>query len=139
MAMQSWPIPSNLKALRAFLGLTGYYRKFIKNYGSISKPLSDLLKKNTFKWTAEATIAFEKLKQAMSSAPVLALPDFTKPFTLETDASDHGMSVVLLQEKRPIAYLSKALGVKNAQLSTYEKEYLALLTAIQKWRHYLSM
>jgi RNase H-like domain found in reverse transcriptase len=73
----------------------------------------------------------------MSSALVPALPDFTKPFTLETDASVHGMSVVLLQEKRPIAYLSKALGVKNAQLSTYEKEYLALLIAIQKWRHYL--
>jgi RNase H-like domain found in reverse transcriptase len=73
----------------------------------------------------------------MSSAPVLALLDFTKPFTLETDASDHGMSVVLLQEKRPIAYLNKVLGVKNTQLSTYEKEYLTLFTTIQKWRHYL--
>jgi RNase H-like domain found in reverse transcriptase len=73
----------------------------------------------------------------MCSAPILALPNFSKPFTLETDAFDTGIGAVLLQDKKPIAYLSKSLGINNAHLSTYEKEYLALLTAVQKWRHYL--
>lgn len=73
----------------------------------------------------------------MCSAPVLAMPDFSLPFILETDASDKGLGAVLMQGKRPIAYLSKALGIKNQGLSTYEKEFMALLTAVQKWRHYL--
>jgi RNase H-like domain found in reverse transcriptase len=73
----------------------------------------------------------------MCTAPVLALPDFSKPFILETDVCSTGIGAVLMQEGRPIAYLSKALGMKNQLLSTYEKEYLALLTAVQKWRHYL--
>jgi Reverse transcriptase (RNA-dependent DNA polymerase)/RNase H-like domain found in reverse transcriptase/Retroviral aspartyl protease len=136
-AMQNWPLPKTLKELRSFLGLTGYYRKFIKNYGIISKPLTNLLKKNAFHWSDEATTAFETLKVAMTRAPVLAILNFTQPFILETDASDKGLGAVLMQGHRPIAYLSKALGVKNQQLSTYEKEFLALLTAVQKWRHYL--
>jgi RNase H-like domain found in reverse transcriptase/Reverse transcriptase (RNA-dependent DNA polymerase)/Integrase zinc binding domain/Retroviral aspartyl protease/Ty3 transposon capsid-like protein/Integrase core domain/Chromo (CHRromatin Organisation MOdifier) domain len=135
--MAEWPIPKTLKELRGFLGLTDYYRKFIKDYGLISKPLTNLLKKNAFHWGDEATTAFQKLKASMCTAPVLALPDFTKPFILETDACDKGIGAVLMQEKKPIAYLSKALEVKSQQLSTYEKEFIALLTAVQKWRHYL--
>jgi RNase H-like domain found in reverse transcriptase len=73
----------------------------------------------------------------MCSALVLALPNFNVPFIIETNASDLGMGAVLMQGRRPIAFLSKALGVKNKLLSTYEKELLALLTAVQKWRHYL--
>jgi RNase H-like domain found in reverse transcriptase len=111
--------------------------KFIKNYGVISKPLTDLLKKNGFHWGPEASTAFQTLKRAMCTTPVLALPDFTQPFTLKTDASDKGMGAVLMQKGRPIAFLSKALGMKNQHLLTYEKELLALLTAVTKWRHYL--
>jgi RNase H-like domain found in reverse transcriptase len=136
-AMTNWPLSTTLRALGGFLGLTGYYRKFIKDYELISRPLTNLLKKNAFKWCPEATIAFNNLKQAMCSAPVLALPDFSKPFVLETDASDLGIGAVLMQGKRPIAFLSKSLGIKNQHLSTYEKEFIALLTTVKRWRHYL--
>ncbi|KAJ3687163.1 hypothetical protein LUZ61_016327 [Rhynchospora tenuis] len=136
-SMLSWPTPKNVKQLRGFLGLTGYYRKFVKNYGLISKPLTDLTRKNAFAWNSQAQAAFEQLKLAMTSTPVLTLPDYSKPFQVETDASAMGIGAVLMQENRPIAYLSKSLGSKNQGLSTYEKELLALLTAVKKWKHYL--
>ncbi|XP_026439743.1 uncharacterized protein LOC113338565 [Papaver somniferum] len=133
----SWPTPSILKELRGFLGLTGYDKKFVRNYGAISKPLTDLLKKNSFNWTSAATSAFEQLKQAMSTTPILVLPDFTKPFVVESDASDSCIGAVLLQDGKPIAYFSKPLGPGARALSTYEKEFLAIVLAVQIWRHYL--
>ncbi|XP_038998743.1 uncharacterized protein LOC120124050 [Hibiscus syriacus] len=136
-AMQQWPLPKNLKALRGFLGLTGYYRKFIKGYGELSKPLTNMLKKEGFHWSPEAKLSFENLKRVMCEAPVLALPNFEQKFFLETDASSRGIGAVLSQAGRPIAYLSKALGPKHADLSIYEKEYLAILMAVSHWRHYL--
>ncbi|WVZ71633.1 hypothetical protein U9M48_020200 [Paspalum notatum var. saurae] len=137
-AIANWSVPTDLKQLRGFLGLSGYYRKFIRHYGIISRPLYDLLKKNTiFQWTPQLQQCFDNLKQALTSAPVLALPDFTQSFTVETDASATGIGAVLLQHGHPIAYLSKALGPKAQALSTYEKECLALLLAISKWKSYL--
>lgn len=136
-AMLEWPKPANIKALRGFLGLTGYYRKFIQHYGSIARLLTQLLKKDSFKWTDEADQAFLQLKHAMTQAPVLALLDFSKTFIIECDASGMGLGAVLMQDRRPIAYLCQALHVRNLILSTYEKEMLALVMAIQKWRPYL--
>lgn len=135
--MVDWPKPKNLKGLRGFLGLTGYYRKFIQGYGQISKPLTDMLKKGGFIWTKQSEDAYERLKTAMVSSPVLALPDFSRPFIVETDASSTGLGAVLMQEGRPIAYLSEALSPKNQVLSIYEREFMAVLMAIQKWKHYL--
>lgn len=86
-AVKEWPTPSSIKQLRGFLGLTGYYKRFIKGYGNVAGPLTDLLKKEAFKWSEEAEHAFQKLKQAITSTPVLALPNFAEPFTLETNAS----------------------------------------------------
>ncbi|GMI80672.1 hypothetical protein HRI_001736500 [Hibiscus trionum] len=109
-----------------------FLRKFIRHYGSISKPLTQLLKKDSFVWSSEAESAFQELKQAMCKAPVLALSNFSKTFYLETDASSRGVGVVLSQEGRPVAFLSKALGPKHIDLSIYEREYIAILLAVTK-------
>ena len=108
-AVLEWPTPLNIKQLRGFLGLTGYYRRFIKGYAKLAAPLTDLLKKEAFKWTSEAETTFVQLQKVMTSAPVLALPNFQLPFILETNASDTGIGAVLHQNGHPIAFFSKKL------------------------------
>jgi hypothetical protein len=118
--------------------LAGYYRRFVKNFGIIAKPLTELLKKGqVFAWTFATEQSFQALKSALVSAPVLALPDFNKTFVVETDASNKGIGAVLQQEGHPIAYVSRASGLKSQGLSTYEKESLAILMAVDHWRTYL--
>ena len=129
--MLKWPVPRNLKELRGFLGLTGYYRRFIKGYGVLAKPLIDLLKKGSYIWSEKTQPAFEALKQAMVSAPVLALPDFNTLFVVESDVCHKGIGVVLSQKGRSIAYFSKGIGPKYQMLSVYDKEMLAILAAVK--------
>jgi hypothetical protein len=118
--------------------LARYYRKYVKYFGIISRPLTNLLKKNTmFIWTPEHETAFTTLKQALVTAPVLALSNFSKPFVIETDASEVGVGDVLMQEGHHLVFLSKALGPKSRGLSTYEKECMAILLAVHQWRSYL--
>jgi hypothetical protein len=119
------------------LGLKGYYCKFVRNYGRITTPLMALTKKDTFSWTPVATKSFEQLKEVMCKAPILTIPDFTKTFFVECDASRNGIGVVLMQEGRPLAFESQPLKGKYLQKPIYEKEMMAILHALKKWCPYL--
>jgi hypothetical protein len=114
--------------LRSFLGLAGSYRKFVKQFGIISRPLTELLKKhNMLILTSDHDVAFQTIQSALISALVLTLLDFSKPFCIEIDASEYGVGDVLMQDNHAIPYVSKALSPKMRELSTYEKEYMAIL------------
>ena len=135
--MLDWPQPTNVSELRGFLGLIGYYRKFIRHYGIWARPLTYLLNKGQFGWTNATDTAFMLLKQAMTTTPTLAMPNFQQSFIIERDASREGIGVVLTQQDRPIAIMSRALGVSKLSWSTYAKEILSIIQSIQTWRPYL--
>ncbi|KAL0534373.1 hypothetical protein IC582_028663 [Cucumis melo] len=136
-SIADWPRPTNVREVPGFLGLTGYYRRFVLHYGSIATPLTQLLKKGGFKWNEDAKEAFEKLKKAMMSLPLLALRSFDHPFEIETDASGYGVGVVLTQSKRPIAFYSHTLAMRDKARLVYEREFMAVVFAVQRWRPYL--
>jgi len=127
---------TTITILRGFLGLAKYYQKFLQSYGVIATPLTSLLKKDGFIWTQEAMEAFQRLKRALVQAPVLALSNFTKKFIVEDNASGNGLGAVLTQDDRPIAFYSKALSIHASGRSTYEKELMAIVKAVHKWRSY---
>jgi len=102
-------VPKTLKALRGFLGLTGYYRKFIKGYSTLAAPLTALTKKHAFIWTEATQMAFETLKKTLTNPPVLALPNYSSPFVIECDASASRIGAILMQDNHPIAYISQEL------------------------------
>jgi len=132
-AVQSWPQPRSIKALRGFLGLTGYYRRFINGYGAIAAPLTALLKKEAFIWSSLATEAFVKLKNALTTGPVLQLPDFTTGFIVDCDASGSGFGAILHQDGGPIAFFSRAVAPHHAKLAAYERELIGLVKAVRHW------
>lgn len=136
-AVAKWPIHKTIKELRSFLGLSGYYRKFIRGYALVRKPLTNLPKKEAFEWNRPANEAFQSLKSALVSAPVLDIPNFSIPFVVETDASKEGIGAVVMQDHHPIAFISRSVGPRWKSLSIYEKKFLALVFAVQKWEQYL--
>ena len=132
--INEWKIPTSIKHLRGFLGLTEYYRKSVKNYGRITTPPTTLLKKDAFLWTTEAMKAFEHLKDAPCQALILTTSVFTKSFIVECDALGNGIGAVLMQEERPIAFESHPIKGKYLHKAIHEKEMLAILHAIKKWQ-----
>ncbi|WVZ89350.1 hypothetical protein U9M48_035770 [Paspalum notatum var. saurae] len=136
-AVRAWPQPRSVWALRGFLGLTGYYRRFIHNYGLIAGPLTALLKEEAFQWTDVATTAFAALKHALTTGPVLQLPDFNKPFVVDCDASGSGFGAVLHQGAGPIAFFSRMLAPQHAKLAAYERVLIGLVQAVRHWQPYL--
>ena len=139
----SWPTPTTKREVQQFLGLANYYRRFIKHFASIAKPLHRLTEKTaSFKWTTECQTAFETLKHTLTSAPILAHPDYSKEFILDTDASAVGIGAVLSQvqsdgNERPIAYASRTLSKPERCYCVTQRELLAVVTFIKHFRPYL--
>ncbi|CAM4612755.1 unnamed protein product [Leuciscus chuanchicus] len=143
-AVATCPRPKTKKEVRQFLGLAGYYRRFVPNYSDLASPLTDLTKKevpDTVPWTEQCQQAFTQLKAALCGGPLLHAPDFSLPFILQTDASDRGMGAVLSQEvegeERPVLYISRKLSKRETMYSTIEKECLAIRWAVLTLRYYL--
>lgn len=145
VSIKDFPIPKNAKGIRAFLGLSGYFRRFIKGFSSIAAPLTKLTgSKNgvsNFKWTPEAEKAFNDLKQALISAPVLSCPNFSEPFAIHCDASSVGVGGVLIQNidgaEHPIAYYSRCLNKHERNYGITERELLAVLDSVTHFRPYI--
>ena len=143
--VRTYPTPRTVRDVRAWLGYSGYYRRFVKGYSKIAAPLHELLKKeNEFNWTKQCDDAFEQLRQALMTAPVLAFPDMSKEFILNTDASTEAIGFVLSQIgddnlEHPIAYNGRALRGSEKNWSITELEALALVVAIKEFHPYLAM
>ena len=144
-AVLEFQVPGTKKDVRSFLGLSGYYRRFIQDYSTITAPLTDLTQKkkpNKVVWTRECDCAFKTLKRMLCSCPILKSPDFEKEFILQTDASDRGVGAVLSQlgddeKDHPVAYFSRKLLPRETRYSTIEKECLAIKLGIQAFSTYL--
>lgn len=143
----NYPVPTNTTQIRRLIGIIGYYRRFLKDFSSICSPISDLLKGRkkgqSIVWTKEADEAFDKVKKILTTTPVLASPDFTKKFFIACDASNTGVGAVLFQEEdgleHPIAYFSKTLNKCQRKYTTTEKELLAIVLSIEKYRPYIEL
>ena len=140
--VQEYPVPKSVKDVRAFMGLTNYYRKFVRGFAHIASPLYDLTKKGaSFLWTDDCQKAFETLKTALTQAPILAYPDFTQPFQLATDASNGAIGMVLGQKQNGkevvIAYAGRKLSPAERNYSTTEREALSVLDRVRHFQPYL--
>src|SRR5271156_462067 len=138
-----WPVPTNKKEVQSFLGFTNFYRRFIQDFSHHARPLFNLTKNDVeWKWNLDKQTAFELLKGKIISAPVLALPDNSKPFRIEADSSDFATGAVLSQQSseekwHPVAFLSKSLSPVERNYDIHDKEMLAVIRALEEWRHFL--
>ena len=140
-AILDWPRPQTVHDIRSFLGLASYYRKFIRGFSQIAKPLTDLTReKKTWCWGDAEQNSFTALKVGMATAPVLRLPDFEKQFVVTTDASDVVIGAILEQDfgsgLHPVAFASGKLNATEILYSAYERELLGIVWAISQWKHY---
>jgi hypothetical protein len=135
----NWMPPTNASEIRSFLGLAGYYRRFIKDFSKIAKPMTRLLEKNNdFDWTEECQVSFKELKKRLTSAPVLILPDITKKFDIYCDASQQGLGCVLMQDGQVVSYASRQLRKHEENYPTHDLDLAAVVHALKIWRHYLT-
>jgi hypothetical protein len=134
----NWMPPTTASEIRSFLGSVGYYRRFIKDFSKIAKPMTKLLEKNkAFEWTTECQASFEELRKRLTSAPVLVLPNLTKKFNIYCDASRQGLGCVLIQEGQVVCYASCQLRKHEENYPTHDLELAAVVHALKIWRHYL--
>ena len=132
-----WPVPRTVRDIHSFHSLATFYRRFIRGFSSIIALMTDCLRKGSFNWTSIANRAFLDIKDKMTQAPTLRLPDFFKVFEVACDASEIGIDRVLSQEGHPIAFFSEKLNEARLKYSTYDKELYAVVQALRYWRHYL--
>jgi len=137
-AVRNWETPKTPTEIRSFLGLAGYYRRFIKDFSKIAVPLTKLMRKNmAFSWGREQRQAFEELRRRLCDAPVLTLPDGTEGFVVYCDASKVGLGAVLMQNNKVVAYASRQLKPSEENYPTHDLELGAVVFALKLWRHYL--
>lgn len=137
-AVQEWKSPTTPYKIRSFLGLAGYYRRFIRGFSKIATPMTQLLKKNVkFQWTEECERSFEELKKSLTTAPVLAVPEIDQDYTIYTDASKNGLGCVLMQGGKVITYASRQLRPHELNYPTHDLELAAVVHALKIWRHHL--